>query len=197
MSGIHEEERSDAGLILECKQGSEAAFAELIRRHKEKAVQLAYVAVGNYEDAKDISQEAFVKVYRALKDFNMESKFSTWFYRILMNTAKDFHRRKGWRQFLSWRSGEDMDQFFEKVEDRGAPPAKGLLDEELGARMTKAIDRLPMKQRWIFTLRFIEGLSIQEISNITQLSGGTVKSSLHFAVQKFKKEMIPYVGKTE
>jgi RNA polymerase sigma-70 factor (ECF subfamily) len=196
MSAETLEGKIDAELVLRARQGSEAAFTELIRRHKEKAVQLAYAAVGNYEDAKDISQEAFVKAYRALKDFHGEAQFSTWFYRILMNAAKDFHRRKRWTNFLAWKAAEDMDRFFEQVPGRGAAPGQGALDEELGARMAKAIEKLPAQQRWIFTLRFVEGLSLREIGEVTQLAEGTIKAALHFAVQKFKKEMTHYVGKT-
>ena len=188
-------EKNDAELVLECRKGSEAAFTELVRRYKEKAVRLACMTVGNYEDARDISQEAFVKVYRSLGRFEMQSQFFTWFYRILMNTAKDFMRRKQWRQFLSWEDREAMENFFEKVPDRGASPRKGILDAELGHRMTHAVQKLPFKQQWIFTLRFVEGFSIREIAQTTGLAEGTVKAALHFAVQKFRKEILPYVQK--
>ncbi len=188
-------EKSDLDLILEFKGGKEQAFDELVKRHMQKAVELAYVVLGNYEDAKDASQEAFVKVYGALKDFRMQSKFSTWFYRILLNTAKDFLRKRNWKKFLQWDKKESMDQFFEKVKDeRGASPGKELLGHELNQKIAAAVAKLPFKQQCVFKLRFIEGLSLKEIGEVTGLAEGSVKATLHFAVQKFKASLFPYLG---
>lgn len=185
--------KTEAALVREAKAGDERAFAELVRRHKEKAMELAYLAVGNYEDAKDISQDAFVKTYHSLKHFEMKSQFSTWFYRILMNTAKDFLRRKKWQKLLSWKTSEEMESFFDKVADPKASTGRHLLSQELDSQITEAIKKLPFQQRWIFTLRFLEAFSIQEISEVTHLSEGTVKATLHFAVQKFKNQTQSYV----
>ena len=188
-------EKSDLDLILEFKGGKEQAFDELVKRHMQKAVELAYVVLGNYEDAKDASQEAFVKVYGALKDFRMQSKFSTWFYRILLNTAKDFLRKRNWKKFLQWDKKKSMDQFFEKVKDeRGASPGKELLGHELNQKIAAAVAKLPFKQQCVFKLRFIEGLSLKEIGEATGLAEGSVKATLHFAVQKFKASLFPYLG---
>ena len=181
--------RTDAELVREAGRGSESAFSELVARHKERAVKMACVMAGNFEDAKDISQEAFVKAWRALGRFRHQSKFSTWFYRILMNTAKDFLRKRGLKNFLVWRRMETMENFFENVRDRAALPGKGLQNEELGRAMGRAIQNLPEKQRWIFTLRFVEGLPLAEIAQTAAVSEGTVKASLHFAIQKFRREM--------
>ncbi len=186
--------KSDTDLVLEFKEGREHAFDELVERHMNKAIQFAYVVVGNYEDAKDVSQEAFVKAYRSLKQFRLESKFSTWFYRVLMNAAKDFLRKRSWKRFLKWERNESMERFFESVEDKRTFPGKELLGEELGRKMTCAITRLPFKQRCVFNLRFIEGLSIQEICEATDLAEGTVKATLHFAVRKFKDALNPYLA---
>lgn len=200
MKDFHEEEpkqpgTDDAQLIFRFKQGNERAFDELVKRNMERAVQLAYVTIGNYEDAKDVSQEAFVKAHRALRDFQMKSSFSTWFYRILMNTAKDFLRKRKWQKFVKWETGESMENFFEQVPGRSVLPGEELVSRELGQKMSEAIKKLPFKQQWIFTLRFLEGQSLAEIAAVTQLSEGTVKASLHFAVQKFKQGILPYVEK--
>lgn len=188
---------SDQDLVRSATQGEtadrEAAFAGLVRRHMEKAIQLAYLTIGNYEDAKDVSQEAFVKAYRSLDRFEMKAQFSTWLHRILMNTAKDHLRKRKWMNFLSWKTQEGSDNFFETLEASGARPGKNLLDEELGKKMSEAIQSLPFKQRWIFTLRFLEGQSLLEIAKTTRLSEGTVKATLHFAIQKFKKAVFPYL----
>jgi RNA polymerase sigma-70 factor (ECF subfamily) len=186
--------KTDWDLIADFKGGREAAFTELVSRHKEKAVQLAYLAVGNYEDAKDLSQEAFVKVYPALKGFEMRAKFSTWFYRILMNTVKDFLRKKKWQRFLALQADDEKQDFLEKIVDAEASPGQRILNKELRHQMTQAIEKLPFKQKWIFTLRFLEGFALREIADATELSEGTVKATLHFAIQKFKKELRPYLS---
>ncbi len=186
-------DKTDLDLVLEFQRGRESAFDELVKRHMQKAVELVYVVVGNYEDAKDISQEAFVKVYHSLKGFQNKSKFSTWLYRILINGAKDFLRKKRWKRFLNWDSSESMDNFFEQVEDRDPSPRKGVLGKELDQKITEAIGKLPFKQQWVFSLRFFEGFSIQEISEATELAEGTVKATLHFAIQKFKSVLAPYI----
>ncbi len=189
--------KSDIELVEDFKKGDESAFNELVRRHKEKAMQAAYSILGNYEDAKDASQEAFVKAYHALKGFEMKSKFSTWFYRILMNCSKDALRKKKWQKlFLFKREDEEAEEnpeIYERIPDKTAAPDKGVYSDELACKMNDAIQELPFKQRWIFTLRFQQDMSLKEIAQATNLSEGTVKASLHFAIQKFKTQMTPYL----
>lgn len=187
-------EKSDLDLIAEFKQGRQEAFSELVRRHMGRAIQLAHVALGgHYEDAKDVSQEAFVRAYRALDRFEGRSKFSTWFYRILMNEAQSFLRKKRWKFWVRWTTNESMTKFFETVEDPHASSSRGAERGELNHKIHETIGRLPFKQQWIFTLRFIEGLSIHEISEATGTAEGTVKANLFFAVKKFKEKMAPYL----
>ena len=181
--------KSDAELVSEAQQGKEQAFSELMGRYKERAIRMVYTHVGNYEDAKDVSQEAFVKTYRALARFESRAKFSTWFYRILMNAANDFLRKRRLMNFLIWKENEAMENFFENVADTRISPDKSLQSRELGERMSRAVQKLPEKQRWIFTLRFLENLTLEQIAETSGLALGTVKASLHFAVQKFKKEL--------
>ncbi|MCB9799277.1 MAG: sigma-70 family RNA polymerase sigma factor [Candidatus Omnitrophica bacterium] len=188
-----EEMLSDDALVTKFKAGEEEAFTMLVSRHKEKAVQIIWMTVGNYEDAKDISQDAFVKVYRNLKNFQMKSKFSTWLYRILMNTAKDHLRKKKWAKFMTWKAPSDMEQFLESVEDQSAGPDQKISNRELGVKIQASIASLPQKQRWIFTLRFIEGLALDEIAQVTGASIGTVKASIHFAIKKFKGSIEPFL----
>jgi RNA polymerase sigma-70 factor (ECF subfamily) len=185
--------KDDLELVSEFRGGSQQAFDELVRRHMNKAMQLAYVVLGNYEDAKDVSQEAFVKAYRALNSFRGQAKFSTWFYRILVNTAKDFLRQRNWKKFLRWDKSESMERFFESVEDVRQSPARELLGSELDQKISRAVARLPFKQQCVFTLRFMEGLPLKEIAEITGLAEGSVKATLHFAVRKFKDSLFPYL----
>lgn len=188
-------EKNDLELVLDFRQGKEAAFDELVRRYMIKAVGLASVMVGNQEDAKDVSQDAFVKIHRSLNQFQMQCKFSTWFYRVLANTAKDFLRKRRWTNFLKWRSPESMDSFFDSLKDEKASADRAVLADELRGKISRAVSRLPFKQQWVFTLRFVEGLSLAEIQEATGVAEGTVKATLHFAIQKFKADLLPYLEK--
>jgi RNA polymerase sigma-70 factor (ECF subfamily) len=184
---------TDEELVARSKQGSDPAFTELVGRYRDRAVKLACTVVGNFEDAKDVSQEAFVKAYNALKGFEGRSKFSTWFFRILMNQSRDFLRSRRWKRFISFRRQEAMENFFEALPERGVTLGARVLGEELGCKMTQAIAGLPFKQGWVFQLRFLEGLALAEIGEVTGMAEGTVKANLHFAVQKFRKFLGPYL----
>ena len=185
---------SDQDLVRAFQEGDEKAFDQLVRRHMERAIQIAYVAVGNFEDAKDVSQEACVKAYRALRGFQMRSTFSTWLYRVVMNAAKDFLRRRRWKTLLTWKSPEAMGSFFEQVADARADASEGARRHEFDRAVTHAIRALPLRQRWAFTLRFLEGLSIHEVSEAMGVAEGTVKATLHAAGLKFKRDLMPFLG---
>ena len=189
--------RSDEELIQDFRQGKEDAFDELVRRHMERAVQIARIQVGNYEDAKDLSQEAFVKAHRSLKSFQGKSSFSTWFYRILMNTVKDHFRSRKGKSDITWQSQESMDYFFESRIDERTEASSGALERELNRQMSEVVQELPPQQKNVFIFRFTEDLSLREIAQVMNLSEGTVKATLHFAIRKFKDKMAPYLDAKE
>ncbi len=183
-------EKTDEDLVRSAKGGNDAAFSELVRRHMERAIQTAFAAVGNYEDAKDVSQEAFVKAHHHLKRFRENSRFFTWYYRILMNTAKDHLKKRKWGRFLSWQTQEEAENFFEAVPvSPGHSPRSRLEGVELDERISAGVQALPFKQKWVFTLRFLEDVPVSEIAKICSISEATVRTTLHFAVQKFKTEI--------
>jgi len=109
-----------------------------------------------------------------------------------MNTTKDYLRKRKFRQFLNWKSQDDMESFFESLSS-GNNPEREIELKELKQKMSQIIKKLPFKQQWIFTLRYLKGFTIDQISEVTELSEGTVKSTIHFAVKKFKKEIFPYL----
>lgn len=185
----------DLEWVLQARGGDSRAFDSLMGKYKERAVRSVYVIVGNYEDAKDIAQEAFVKAYRSLAKFESRARFFTWFYRILVNTAKDYLRRKALRQFLNFQDQEENQQdFLQRLPDSASTPDERLLGAELGSKISEIVGTLPMKQRWVFALRFFEGLSLLEISAVTGVTEGSVKATLHIAVQKFKIAVQPYLA---
>lgn len=187
--------KRDAELVSQFRSGKESSFDELVRRHMEKSVQLARAVCGNYEDAKDISQEAFVKAYHALKNFKGDAQFSTWFYRILMNTAKDHWRKKKWARFVEWKQNEAKDNFLESLPSADPTPGGSALGAEFEGRVSVAIQKLPFQQQWVFLLRFTEDYSLAEIAAATGLAEGTVKATLHFAMKKFKAAVAPHLEK--
>lgn len=180
---------TDSTLIKEFQDGKTSSFEELITRYKEKAVQIAWSLVGNQEDAKDVAQEAFVKAYQALKRFRGDAQFSTWLYRIIVNTAKDHLRRRKWTRFFS--SDERQEQNYFEAAVSPDSPAKEIENREIADQLHSAIEKLPQKQKWVFTLRYLQDLSLSEIQQITGQSLGTVKASLHFATIKIREKMAP------
>ncbi len=187
MNAAADLQATDLDLVEAFQNGRQEAFNTLVGRHKAKALQLAWLATGNWEDAKDVSQEAFVKAYGALKSFKKQAKFSTWLYTVVMNTARDYWRRKKGLRWLDWGKQEDMDHFFESLPSRAVQPDRTLDSKDAAARINATIAGLPERQRMIFSLRFLEDLSLAEIAGILGISEGTVKAGLHFAVKKFKE----------
>lgn len=193
----------DRELIRLIQGGSKDAFAELVERHKKKALMIAYSFTEDYEDAKNLSQEAFLKAYRSIPKFRGTSSFYTWFYRILINTCKDHIRKEIAREVISFvATGKDNQK--RPSEDivpteSGSPldPQDELLNKELNKKITGAINSLPANQRIAFVLKHIHGMSIEEISNITHCAPGTVKSRLYHAIAKLQDRLGAYCEKGE
>jgi len=187
--------------ILRARHGDSRSFSALVEIYQERAVRIAYSFVGNFEDARDMAQEAFVKAYENLGSFKEQSRFYTWFYRILVNACKDFMRKKKVRRHLSfWLNRDGADERMEdpvmNVETHAKNAAQELVNKELGAAIIHAMDRLPSQQRTAFSLRYLEGLSLEEVSESMGVSVGAVKATLWQAGQKMQKFLaeFTYVG---
>lgn len=172
---------TDEVLAAKAKSGDTTAFGELVERHQGKAIGLAYSITRNYDDARDVAQDAFVKAYGALARFESRSKFTTWLYRIVTNQALDFVRKR--RELPQ----EDM-SIFESIEDGTAlSMEEALKDEELKAALTACVSRLPENQRKAVTLRYFAGLSVEETAKAMEIAAGTVKATCFQAVGNLKK----------
>jgi RNA polymerase sigma-70 factor (ECF subfamily) len=172
----------DALLIKDFQGGDRAAFEKLVLRHKDKLFNLCYSFLGDYEEANDSSQEAFIKAYQGLKKFRFESSFSTWLYRIAVNTCTNkfkslANRQKKMTSSLDNPGGIDEKRSLE-IRDDAPTPLMELEEKERQALIRRAIDRLPPEHKAVITLRDIEGLSYEEIAEITGSNLGTVKSRL-------------------
>ncbi len=170
---------SDERLVSLAKAGDTASFGELVERHKEKAVRLAFAYVKNFEDAKDVAQEAFVKAHGSLRRFDGKSKFYTWLFRIVVNQAIDHTRKR--REKSS--SGEAL---FENIEDASPGAAETARKKDERAMLEGALGELTTQQRTVLVLTYFEQMSTAETAAVMDVSEGTVKATRFQALAKLK-----------
>lgn len=167
----------DLRLVESCQQGRMECFAELVERYRTRIYNMAYRMVHSREEAEDITQEAFLNVYRALGSFKGE-RFSPWIYKIASNLCLDYlRRRRPPMVSLDAPVGPEGDMQRE-VADETALPEEEALADALGSDVQRAIDSLPEKYRTVAVLRHIEDLAYEEIAEILSLPLGTVKTRL-------------------
>jgi RNA polymerase sigma-70 factor, ECF subfamily len=184
--GPAKETEDDRILVGRARQGDRESFGILVRRHQDRAFNLAYQIVRNREDALDISQEAFAKAYTSLPMFKGEASFTTWLHRIVVNLAIDSVRRKH-------RAGTTIYDDSRAVTEEGeadapAPedPATALESKQIRALLARGIAQLPPSHRAVLVLREIEGMSYEQISQAVGCTLGTVMSRLFYARRKLK-----------
>jgi len=186
-------EFGDEKLVVLAQKGEREAFEMLVERYKQKAYRIAYDFTRDREEAKDLSQDAFLRAFTNLKGFNLRSKFYTWFYRILVNLCLDYRRRKG---RVSWEPFDDKaEQAINKNETFGSisSPDQNASAKEISLKVGVALEALPPKQRTAFLLRNHQGLSIRDIAKVMQTAEGTVKVHLHRAVATLKHRLAEIV----
>lgn len=189
------ETNKELSLIENIKGGDRASFDALVQLHQQRGLNIAYSMVGNLEDAKDILQEAFVKVYLNIRGFQEKSKFSTWFYRIIVNCSLDFLRKKksSSRTFVELTPDDEGQQRQLEIADISKEPARLAVVSELGRNIQEHISRLPQNQRLCFVLKHQDGLNTQEISRILRCSPSTVKVHLFRAVNALRVSLAKYL----
>jgi RNA polymerase sigma-70 factor (ECF subfamily) len=170
-------------LIQRCQQGDQAALKEIFDQYHKKVYRIAYGVVRQREEALDIVQEVFIKLYRSIRNFKGKSKFYTYLYRTAMNTAIDHTRKMGRYPFSSLDEMEGF-QPADGVEKR---PDSLLLLKELEERVKSALEKLPIDQRMALIFREVEGLSYQEMAEVIGCSIGTVMSRLHYARKRIRE----------
>jgi len=170
-------------LISRCQQEDPDALKEIFDQYHKKVYRIAYGVVRQREEALDIAQEVFIKLYHSIKNFKGKSKFYTYLYRMAMNTAIDHARKMGRSPFSRL---EEMEGFqpSEGVEKR---PDSILLHKELEERVKVAVEKLPTDQRMALIFREVEGLSYQEMAEAMGCSIGTVMSRLHYARKRIQE----------
>lgn len=182
---------SEAALIERCNAGDDAACAELVSIHQRMVFNLALHLLSDRDEALDLSQEVFLRVFRTLHSFRGQSALRTWIYRIAINQARN---RQRW-----WRRRHKSDQVsldahlmeFGEIESKGEPgPDRLLASKETAARLWAAMDRLPFDQRTALILREVDGLRYEEIAFSLDIAIGTVKSRLTRARQALRADLL-------
>lgn len=175
--------RDDHELIRAVLDGNTESFAALVKRHEQRAFWAAYRVLGDAEASRDVAQEAFVRVWRALDRFDFSMAFSTWLYRITINLAID-HLRRNKRH-----KGVDIDTFREALADESTAPAPHAAQDraELTRLVRSVLETLDEKYRTVLALRDLEGLSSKQISDITGIAHATVRWRLHVARKQFRE----------
>lgn len=190
MSGVE----TDKELVERVQNGDKAAFDLLVLKYQSRIVNLVSRFVRNPADAMDVTQEAFIKAYRALPNFRGDSAFYTWMYRIAVNTAKNFLA-------VQSRRPNEADQDISEIEQiegdnalkEQATPEHMLLRDEIQSTVINAIENLPEDLRMAIMLREVEGLSYEEIAAVMECPIGTVRSRIFRAREAIDHQLQPLI----
>ena len=170
----------DHQLIAECLQGDPTAFGVLVRRYQDRLYNTVYRMVGSAEDAQDVVQEAFLNAYQSLDGFKGDSLFFTWLYRIAVNTAISYKRKR--RIALSLDAGRNGEQGIELPDPSEMNrPGHALEQAEQERRIQTALNRLSAEHRTVLIMKDMEGQKYEAMAEILQVPIGTIRSRLHRA----------------
>jgi RNA polymerase sigma-70 factor, ECF subfamily len=169
----------DHEAVLACQRGEREAFDRLVERYQRDIYRLCYRYVNNHEDANDMAQEVFLKAYKAIGRFRGDSSFSTWLYRIAVNTCLNFRAA---------RKPEPL-ELPESLTDGREGASERIEHDERSAQVRKAVSRLPEKQRATLILKIYHDLTHEEVAGILGSTVGTVKANLFHALGNLRKQM--------
>jgi RNA polymerase sigma-70 factor (ECF subfamily) len=194
-------QQSDSALVARCQKADITAFNEIVSRYKGKIYNYLYRMTGNAEDAEDLTQEVFVRMYTNIGSFRAEASLSTWLFRIAGNLSVDAFRRgkkeRGMSQSLDAPvAGGDNDEgptATRDVPDWSQEPETLLGRKELGAHIQAALQKLPPKLRSAVVLHDVEGLAYEEIAQTERIPLGTVKSRIFNARVALREHLRPYL----
>lgn len=187
----------ERAVVAEAQAGDRAAFEELVRRFDRDVLRLALNLMKRPEDARDVYQEAFLKVYRNLHRFRFECSFYTWLYRIVTNVCLDHLRRRQARpedqapESNPARHEDGITDFFERQREHRPTldPERRLFGKEIESRIVAAMERLSPRERVVFEMKHYEGLKLRAIGDVLGTTEETVKNSLFRATRKLRSEL--------
>lgn len=179
-------------LIQEAARGSQSAFRAIVEAHQGFVYAVAFRFVNDEHDAEDITQEVFVRLWKNLHTYRQEVKFTTWLYKIVTNRCLDFLKSRHGRQR---KNKVDVDARHDLAHH--STPEKDFQQQELSRIIYQAAEELTPKQKAVFILRDLEGLSQEEVSEALSMSTGNVKSNLFYARQKMTEKLKAYYQTTD
>jgi RNA polymerase sigma-70 factor (ECF subfamily) len=189
----------DQQLVERAQRGDRRAFELLVMKYQRKLTRLLSRLVRDPAEVEDVTQEAFIKAYRALPGFRGDSAFYTWLYRIGINTAKNYLVALGRRAPTSTSFDNEEAEGFEEADalrDTSTPEGEAI-GKEIATTVNRAMEALPEDLRTAITLREIEGLSYEEIANVMNCPIGTVRSRIFRAREAIAAELRPLLGTDE
>ena len=192
-----QERDTDLLIIRKIQAGDIHAFDTLVDRYKNRLFVTIYNMTGNRENAADLLQDVFIKAFQNLGRFKGSASFSTWIYRIALNTTVGHLRRQKLRRFLSFETVDESavnPAIIEALIDKTQAADKDTLLSELQLKLNEALQSLSVKHRTTLILAEVEGLSSTEISEIMKCNEGTVRSRLHYAKQTLQHLLKPYLS---
>ena len=182
----------DEELVASAQRGDRRAFEELVERHERKAYHIAFDFARDREEAKDLSQEAFLKAFTNLSRFDGRSSFYTWFYRILVNLCLDYKRRQKRAPAETFDENAPSQSDPSQQPNKPPSPDQQVLARQISLRVGEVLASLPARQRTAFVLKNNQGLSIKEIAELMETAEGTVKVHLHRAVTALREKLADF-----
>jgi RNA polymerase sigma-70 factor (ECF subfamily) len=188
------EQIDDRALVVRIVAGEHELFSELVARYEKRILNYVYRIIHRYEDAHDLTQEIFIKVFMALDRYDPKYQFSTWIFRIAQNSAIDTLRKRSLPEVSLTKSGPNDEEGKEReIPDDGISPYRDLKNKELSVAIDEAIVNLPTDYRELIQLRHFGELSYEEIADLKEMPLGTVKNKLFRARNMLKDTLSHYL----
>jgi len=186
--GKTEQELPDNQLVILVREKNPERYAEIIERYQGKLFAYLYRLIGNRDEAEDLLQDVFVKVYKNLYSYDSERKFSSWIYRIAHNEAVNYIKKKSLKRFISW---EDISSTKDKLESQSAEEGvdEAWMRKETAEEVDIVLDKLPIKYKQVLVLRYFSDKSYEEISEILEKPVNTVGTLINRAKKKLVAEL--------
>lgn len=183
-------------LVDRISSGDSVAFQEFVERYKKKIYYIAYDITGDHDDAEDVSQEVFIKVFRSLKTFRRNAKISSWLYQISVNASIDLLRKKSSKpeKLMDDIERADIQENLPGSSTHAQNPERSAEDFIIQNHISQALQKVSPKERSVFVMRHYNELKIREIAEILNVSPGTVKALFYRATRKLRKELSFYLG---
>lgn len=183
------DQTEDRALVRRCLRNDQAAYKALLERYQRPVFALVRRMVADEEEARDLAQEAFIRAFRNLKQFDQSRKFSSWLFRIANNLCIDHYRRRKLDTVPMVRRSEGEEEETWDLPDTGPSPAQTFSDRERARRLLAVIESLPPVYRMVILLRHQQGLAYDEIAETMDLPLGTVKARIHRAHKLLKEKL--------